>query len=172
MSQPDNKPLYVEVRFFALAILIAIIFLALFVRGCEPKPIKQNPVIPEIKKEKIKNDSLKKDVVKKDSVRTVYITKYKYIKSNPEKLPCDTFVKVLTAYCDTVIIKDSVEIIALKEVIKSDSIIIDKYGKLYISDSIRIAKLEKKLRFQKRLTKFALFGGAIIGAGAGVYLSK
>jgi hypothetical protein len=165
MLQPDNK-LKTDYKWIALAFLLGIIFFWLF-RGCEPEPVKVNPLKQEIKSLKEKSQDLKKDVQKKDSVRLVHVHHWHKIKLNPDSMPCDTFLKVVIQKCDTVIKYDSLTILSLKEVIKSDSLIISKQDQLIEKDSVQIAKLEKKLRFQKRLTKLAFFGGAVIGGVGG-----
>jgi hypothetical protein len=162
----QNNKINIDWKFLALVALLCLIFGYVF--RCSPKPVKVevNPLKEKIQKEKVKVDSLKKDALKKDSVRIVYITKWRTIKLNPDSLPCDTFVKLVIAHCDTVILKDSSTIVSLKEVIKQDSIIISYQGELIVKDSVHIAKLEKKLKWQKVKTKLAFFVGSALGVGA------
>jgi hypothetical protein len=161
----DNRK---ALALLGIAVLLAVLFW-LF-RGCDYEPVKKvEPLKEKIRTGLLKRDELKKESERKDSVRIVYITRWRKakeeIKDNPQ-LPCDSVIPVVINLCDSIIKQDSSTIVSLKEVIKQDSILLSDYGSLVKKDSVQIAKLEKKLRFQKRLTKLAFFGGAVLGVGA------
>lgn len=149
-----------------LGILVALLILF---HGCgdtvKPTPVN-NKIITDLKLD----TEAKNEAKKSDSVRIVYRTKFKYIITNPEKLPCDTFVKVVIAYCDTVIQKDSTEIEALKKVIKQDSVLIVDYQEQGNKDSVLITKLERKVKLNRTIAKLAFVTGLGLGGFVGVKL--
>lgn len=150
--------------FRAGLVVIILLMMALALKFCN-KPIPYKPV--EIKQEVKTRDSIIKVVEYKDSIRTVYVTKWRKIKVNPDSLPCDTFVHEIIAVCDTFIMIDSSEIVSLKGVIRQDSIIQAKQSDKISSDSLTISKLNKRLKRQKTVTKLAFGAGAVLGVAAG-----
>lgn len=140
--------------------LILLIVLICLIPKCQNEP-KQS--INDFKPLIQKRDSIIKIVEYKDSIRTVYVTKWRKIKLNPDTLPCDSFVHEIISVCDTLILKDSSEIASLKDVIKQDSVIQAKYQAQILADSIVIATVNKKLKRQKFFTKAAFVGGLITG---------
>lgn len=129
---------------FILGLIIA------YLTRCEDKPVIIQPPLIVKKTELIYRSKIK------DSIRVVYKDRWHRIKANPERLPCDTFVNIVIAECDSLIALDSSYIYSLKEIIVNDSNII-----AHQSDSINV--LNKSIKRQKRKTK-------LVAAGLGVLL--
>lgn len=149
---------------FALALLL---LLTLWLYKCQspiPAPIPSN-LRPDI----ARRDSFIEVVKYRDSVRVEYVTKWRAVKYT-DTIPCETLVHEIIAICDTVILKDSLTIGALKDVITQDSVIISKAMERITSDSVLLAKSTRKLKTQKLLTKAAFITGLGLGGFAGFKL--
>lgn len=143
------------------------IYLCLILMGCLImslfKACGSNPEIPNnnILKESIKKDSIKEVIIKQDSVRIEYITKWRKLKADTIFMPCDTMLKKVITLCDTIIIKDSIQIASLKaEIVLSDTII-GKYKRVVKSDSIAICELRKDVKKERRKKNFFKVAGII-----------
>lgn len=144
--------------------LILLVVLICLIPKCQNEP--KQPV-NEFKPLIQKRDSIIKVVEYRDSVRTIYLTKWRKVKYT-DTIPCETLYHEVVAICDTLIQKDSSEIVALKSVVKQDSVIIYQAFNRISSDSTRIVLLQKKLKRQKLFTKISFGAGVIVG-GALMY---
>lgn len=119
-------------------------------------------VMPEFKPDLQKKDSIIKVIEYRDSVRTIYITKWKKIRYT-DTLPCEVLYHEVVAICDTIIVKDSLMIDALRAEVSQDSVIISKAFDVIKKDSIELSKANRKLRRQKIFTKVAFLSGLGLG---------
>lgn len=158
-----------NLKTIALFILIGIVVFQFIFRGCGD-PVKPVPINNKIIADTKKLETFKAIAVRSDSIRIVYRDHYRYIKTNPLKLPCDTFVKVVIAYCDTVLVKDSTEIETLKMVVKQDSVLIIDYQEQGNKDSVLITKLERKVKLNRTFAKIAFVTGLGLGGFVGIKL--
>lgn len=165
MLQPDNN-LKIERLFWALALLLTIVFFWLF-GGCEDKTVKVDPlskIYPKIKK----RDVLKQEAKRQDSIRIVYKDRWHKAKEDSKKLPCDSALPIIINACDSVVFVDSTEIVALKNVIAQDSLIQKDYKEQVDSLKNVNAKLEKQVKREKLKTKgVLLLWGLREAAGVG-----
>jgi len=109
-------------------------------------------------------DSLKHVAVKDDSVRVEYITQWRTkikIMIEHDSVPCDSILPLVVTTCDSIISKDSIYIKDLKDIIYTDSIIMDSQAKVMVLDSTKIAKLERDVIKLKKHRKW-LFGSTAI----------
>jgi hypothetical protein len=153
-------------RNLIIIILFSIICALMLIRECESSVEVTKTNIDSIEA-KIKGDlrvidSLMDDRLKKDSVRTVEVIKWRYIKQNHDTLPCDTFVKLVIAQCDTVIYRDSVLINSQQTIISKQDTVIHNQQTVIKSDSVEIVGLNKEVRKQKRLKR--VFQVTTVGA--------
>lgn len=149
---------------FALAVLL---LLALWLYKCQ-SPIPA-PIPSDLRPDIATRDSFIEVVKYRDSVRVEYITKWRKVRYT-DTIPCETLVHEIIAICDTVILKDSLTIGALKDVINQDSVIISKAMSRITSDSVLLQKSTRKLKTQKLLTKAAFITGLGLGGFAGFKL--
>lgn len=161
------KKIYDKYSWIIILLLIVVLCL---MQWCKPTLVKEKPIAKKIEKDLEKQAEAKKEERRTDSVRLVYIDRWHKVKQNPIKLPCDTFLKIVIATCDTVIQKDSTEIEALKKVVLQDSVLIADYQELHRSDSTELGKTQRKLRWQKRFTKLAFVTGFGLGGYVGIKL--
>lgn len=157
---------------YSWLIIILLIVVLCLMQWCKPTPVKEKPIAKKIEKDLEKQAEAKKEARRADSVRTIYVDRWHKVKQNPIKLPCDTFLKIVIATCDTVIQKDSTEIVALKKVVLQDSILIVDYQELHRSDSTELSGVQRKLRWQKRFTKLAFITGLGLGGYGGLKLGR
>lgn len=151
----------------ALIILLGIVICLWLFRGCGKSKPDQYVRPTKIATDTKKGVELKQEAKIKDSIRIHWVNKYRADKTNPLKLPCDTFIKVIIADCDTVIVKDSVEVVSLQKVIKQDSVVIVDYQQQANADSVTITKLERKVRRNRVLAKWAFVTGLGLGGWVG-----
>lgn len=151
-------------KYFRAGLIVLLVLLIVGLKFCNT-PVIYTPV--SVKEEMKTRDSIIKIVEYKDSIRTIYVTKWRKAKVNPESLPCDTFVHEIIAICDTLIKADSSQISSLNGVIKQDSVIARRLSDKVLEDSVTIGKLNRKLRRQKLITKAAFVTGFGLGAFAG-----
>ena len=149
-----NNP---EYKFWALVALCLCVVLLFRFKGCEPKPIKLIEV-KKITQDLKKADSIQQIVIKMDSVRFIEVVKWRYLKTNPERLPCDSLYTEVVSLCDTIILHDSLEINEYKALVRQDSIIIKDYQTLVRNDSMVITGLNKEIRKQKTQKRLIIAG--------------
>lgn len=147
--------------------LTALALLTLWLYKCQSPTSVSTPadLAPSI----VRRDSFIEVVKYRDSVRVEYITKWRKVRYT-DTIPCETLVHEIIAICDTVILKDSLTIGALKDVIRQDSVIISDAITRIASDSVLLAKSTRKLKTQKLLTKAAFITGLGLGGFAGFKL--
>lgn len=146
--------------FWALVLLILSIVLLVLLRRCDPK----QPAPINIPEYRIK-DSFRVVIKYHDSTRLHHLNKWRTITHINDSTPCYTEVRTVIAYCDTVIKYDSILISSLKDQANNDSVIIFKQGLMIRADSIHIAKLNKKVKRNRRI---ALGLGAVLAGAVGV----
>jgi hypothetical protein len=163
-----------------IGIILALVAVILWLQYCQ-KPVstinyqsKADTLKSEIKKGLVKKDSIHQKAVKEDSQRVVYVTKWREVKAEVKKdtaksRPCDSIITKIVSICDTMVIKDSTEIMTLKAEIKQDSVLFVNYRELTKTDSLQIVSLKKEVRRQKRLKVLAWITAGIIG---GVFIIK
>jgi hypothetical protein len=109
-------------------------------------------------------DSLKTVANGHDSVRLEYITQWRTkIKTiiQHDSIPCDSILPMVVSTCDSIISKDSIYIKDLRDIIYTDSIIMDGQAQVMVLDSIKIAKLERDVAKLKKHRKW-LFGSTAV----------
>jgi hypothetical protein len=150
---------------------LSIIVILLLFKSCNPDV----EVAAESSREKdsLKNiiadqkhiaDSLKHVAIKDDSVRVEYITQWRTkikIMIEHDSIPCDSILPLVVTTCDSIISKDSIYIKDLRDIIYTDSIIMDSQAQVMVLDSTKIAKLEKDVTKLKKHRKW-LFGSTAI----------
>lgn len=145
-------------------IIVLLILIGLGLKECQ-KPIPYTPI--NIKEELNIRDSFRIVTRFHDSTRLHHVTNWHNRTRITDSMPCYTEVRYVTALCDTVIKYDSLLIQSLKGTVWIDSVIIDKCIERIAQDSVTIVKLNKKLKRQKLITKFAFGIGAILGSIGG-----
>lgn len=160
------KSLYRDWSPFIAFVLLVIWLLLMFNRCDSPQPAIG--VIPEMKI----RDSFRTVIKYHDSTRVHYLSKWRFKTRMIDSSPCYTEVKTIIAECDTVIMADSVLISALKGQVSNDSVIIFKQSLMLKADSLKICKLNKKVKRNKIIAKVAFITGLIGGGAAGVGLVR
>lgn len=117
-----------------------------------------------------KERSLKDSVRIKDSIRIHWVDKYRKDKSVLKGFPCDSVLPIIIADCDTVIIKDSTELVAMRKLRTQDSLLIVDYQIQGNLDSVTIGKLERKVHRNRTLAKLAFVTWIGLGGFVGVKL--
>ena len=147
------------------AILIFILCLVIFFDKCgsKPEPInldKTDSLKAVIRTLNVQKDKLLYKAKTSDSVRVETIIKYRYLKGSVDTVPCAEVLPQIIIACDSIITKDSLHIVDLKNVIKNDSTIITLQNEVITNDSItkqglnkRIVKLEKKVKRRGNIIK-------------------
>jgi hypothetical protein len=143
---------------FIAFVLLGICVLLLFKRCPSTQPALAQPDLRV-------RDSFRTVIKFHDSVRVNYITKWRNRTHLVDSSPCYTEVKTIIAECDTIIKVDSILISSLKDQANNDSVIIFKQGLMLRADSIHIAKLNKKVKRNRRI---ALGLGAVLAGAVGV----
>lgn len=153
---------------FKYIVVIALTIIVMSVFKCShSEPVQIDPLKTKIQAEVKAGDSLKKIAVKSDSVRIEYVIKWRKLKADTVKIPCDSLLKKLVHICDTIVTVDSTEIANLKKVIVNDSLIISDCFKVIKNDSLAIIGLNKTLRRQKFKNKLVVIGlGGLLGYSA------
>jgi len=127
-------------------------------------------VIPEMKI----RDSFRTVIKYHDSTRVKTIVKHRTVVKTALKdsTKCYTEIVQVVESCEKVIAADSVLITSLKANIANDSAIIFKQGLMLKADSLKICKLNKKVKRNKIIAKVAFITGLIGGGAAGVGLVR
>lgn len=145
---------------FIAFVLLGILVIIMFKRcGLEPATV----VIPE----KALQDSFRTVIKYHDSVRVKEVLKWRTMTHITDSIKCYEVLVPFIAQCDTVIKIDSILISSLYSQHSNDSIIISKQDSIIRLDSVRIVKLDKKL---KRTRRIALGLGAVLTGAIGVKL--
>jgi hypothetical protein len=154
-------------------ILIAavVIMFGLLTRQCDDTEAVETDHLKDSLKTTIRNqkrisDSLKLVANSNDSVRLEYITKWRTkIKTiiQHDSIPCDSILPMVVSTCDSIISKDSIYIKDLRDIIYTDSIIMDSQAQVIKLDSIKIADLDRKVVRLKRHRRWLLFGTGVLG---------
>ena len=154
-------------------ILIAavVIMFGLLTRQCDDTEAVETDHLKDSLKTTIRNqkrisDSLKLVANGNDSVRLEYITKWRTkIKTiiQHDSIPCDSILPMVVSTCDSIISKDSIYIKDLRDIIYTDSIIMDSQAQVIKLDSIKIADLDRKVVRLKRHRRWLLFGTGVLG---------
>lgn len=165
----NNKPFNWLTLIGLLLIIIGLVFLF---KTCSRPLTPETPILASVKKDVEKRDSVKRDFRRSDSIRTVIVERWHKAKVKHDTVPCEEHLATVINFCDTVIQADSVALLSAREIIRLDSNIIAGYEKKVEQDSVTIAKLTKKLKWQKRFTKGAFLLGAGLGASARVKLGN
>jgi hypothetical protein len=153
------------IYYIIIAGLIILLFWRVFTY-CEPSGNSgQLPASKqEIARNKQERDSIifRVDTVVKERIK--YVTRYKEVRHD-SLIPCET--KLL--HCDTLVVKDSVAIAELQALVKQDNLIITQQGKLINAQDSTIIDLTKKVKREKRRTRFV---AVIAGILAGIAIAK
>lgn len=153
----------------AVATVIIVSVLLLFVRSCVPTPVNEpgdrykDSLKAEILKDLGRKDSVKKIIVYRDSIHEV--VKWKYRKDKLKPIPCDSLLPIIIADCDTIITADSALISSLKAEILFDSLIISDQAKIMRQDSATIESLTRKvkrLKWHRRILATVLGGSLFL----------
>lgn len=132
----------------------------------EPEPPSNKEKIKENIREGIKRgDSIKGVIKKNDSVRIEYVIKWRKLKADTVKIPCDSMLAKVIHTCDTIITIDSTEISNLKKVVSNDSIVIKDLFSVVRIDSIEIVRLNKAVKKERRRKRWALVLAGALGIG-------
>ena len=153
-----------EIKTFIFGALTAAIILFALNHSCgaeKPSIDPTDTLKQQVKELMVLGDSVKKDIVYRDSIRTIYITKWKPIRHD-SLIPCETKLLV----CDTILLADSALISEYKTKAMFDSSIISHQASIIANDSVKLSKLAKELKRQKRLKWLFLAGGLVGGVAA------
>ena len=157
-----------------LPILLILVVSLFFLKDCGSSEIPNNSNYIDSLKNEIQTLEVQKAFLlvkskKSDSVRTETIVKYRYLKGRVDTIPCDSLLPQIIVACDSIIVKDSLHIANLNNVIKNDSTIIFLQNQIITSDSItklrlneRVVSLEKKVKRRGNVIK-VLSGTTAIG---------
>ena len=159
----EKKYSFDKVKMILIAAVI--IMFGLLTRQCDDSEAVETDHLKDSLKTTIRNqkrisDSLKLVANGNDSVRLEYITKWRTkIKTiiQHDSIPCDSILPMVVSTCDSIISKDSIYIKDLRDIVYTDSIIMDSQAQVIVLDSIKIAKLEKDVTKLKKHRKW-LFG--------------
>jgi hypothetical protein len=152
-------------------IAAVVIMFGLLTRQCDDSKAVETDHLKDSLKTIIYNqmhlaDSLKEVAKGHDSVRLEYITKWRTkIKTiiQHDSIPCDSILPMVVSTCDSIILKDSIYIKDLRDIIYTDSIIMDSQAQVIKLDSIKIADLDRKVVRLKRHRRWLLFGTGVLG---------
>jgi hypothetical protein len=148
-----------------IPILLILVVSLFFLKDCGSSEIPNNSKYIDSLKSEIQTLEVQKAFLlvkskKSDSVRVETIIKYRYLKGRVDAIPCDSLLPQIIIACDSIIVKDSLHIANLNNVIKNDSTIIFLQNQLITSDSItklrlneRIVSLEKKVKRRGNVIK-------------------
>ena len=152
-------------------IAAVVIMFGLLTKQCDDTKAVETDYLKDSLKTTIRNqqriaDSLKLVANSNDSVRLEYITKWRTkIKTiiQHDSIPCDSILPMVVSTCDSIISKDSIYIKDLRDIIYTDSIIMDSQAQIIKLDSIKIADLDRKIVRLKRHRRWLLFGTGVLG---------
>ena len=165
------KKIYSFDKIKVILIAAIVIMFGLLTKQCNNTVLtKENGFVDSlktiIKDQKSIADSLKKKASSHDSVRLEYITKWRTkvkILMQYDSIPCDSVLPLVISTCDTIILRDSIYILDLKNIVFTDSIIMDSQDQVIKLYSIKIADLERKVVRLKKHRRWLLFGTSILG---------
>lgn len=165
----EKKYSFDKVKMILIAAVI--IMFGLLTRQCDDTEALETDHLKDSLKTTIRNqkrisDSLKLVANSNDSVRLEYITKWRTkIKTiiQHDSIPCDSILPMVVSTCDSIISKDSIYIKDLRDIIYTDSIIMDSQAQVIKLDSIKIADLDRKVVRLKRHRRWLLFGTGVLG---------
>ena len=165
----EKKYSFDKVKMILIAAVI--IMFGLLTRQCDDSEAVETDHLKDSLKTTIRNqkrisDSLKLVANGNDSVRLEYITKWRTkIKTiiQHDSIPCDSILPMVVSTCDSIISKDSIYIKDLRDIIYTDSIIMDSQAQVIKLDSIKIADLDRKVVRLKRHRRWLLFGTGVLG---------
>ena len=165
----EKKYSFDKVKMILIAAVI--IMFGLLTRQCDDTEALETDHLKDSLKTTIRNqkrisDSLKLVANGNDSVRLEYITKWRTkIKTiiQHDSIPCDSILPMVVSTCDSIISKDSIYIKDLRDIIYTDSIIMDSQAQVIKLDSIKIADLDRKIVRLKRHRRWLLFGTGVLG---------
>ena len=165
----EKKYSFDKVKMILIAAVV--IMFGLLTRQCDDTKALETDHLKDSLKTTIRNqkriaDSLKLVANGNDSVRLEYITKWRTkIKTiiQHDSIPCDSILPMVVSTCDSIISKDSIYIKDLRDIIYTDSIIMDSQAQVIKLDSIKIADLDRKVVRLKRHRRWLLFGTGVLG---------
>ena len=165
----EKKYSFDKVKMILIAAVV--IMFGLLTRQCDDSKAVETDHLKDSLKITIRNqqriaDSLKLVANSNDSVRLEYITKWRTkIKTiiQHDSIPCDSILPMVVSTCDSIILKDSIYIKDLRDIIYTDSIIMDSQAQVIKLDSIKIADLDRKVVRLKRHRRWLLFGTGVLG---------
>jgi hypothetical protein len=165
----EKKYSFDKVKMILIAAVV--IMFGLLTRQCDDTEAVETDHLKDSLKTTIRNqkrisDSLKLVANGNDSVRLEYITKWRTkIKTiiQHDSIPCDSILPMVVSTCDSIISKDSIYIKDLRDIIYTDSIIMDSQAQVIKLDSIKIADLDRKVVRLKRHRRWLLFGTGVLG---------
>ena len=165
----EKKYSFDKVKMILIAAVV--IMFGLLTRQCDDTKAVETDHLKDSLKTTIRNqkrisDSLKLVANGNDSVRLEYITKWRTkIKTiiQHDSIPCDSILPMVVSTCDSIISKDSIYIKDLRDIIYTDSIIMDSQAQVIKLDSIKIADLDRKVVRLKRHRRWLLFGTGVLG---------
>ena len=165
----EKKYSFDKVKMILIAAVV--IMFGLLTRQCDNTEAVETDHLKDSLKTTIRNqkrisDSLKLVANGNDSVRLEYITKWRTkIKTiiQHDSIPCDSILPMVVSTCDSIISKDSIYIKDLRDIIYTDSIIMDSQAQVIKLDSIKIADLDRKVVRLKRHRRWLLFGTGVLG---------
>lgn len=165
----EKKYSFDKVKMILIAAVV--IMFGLLTRQCDDTEAVETDHLKDSLKTTIRNqkrisDSLKLVANGNDSVRLEYITKWRTkIKTiiQHDSIPCDSILPMVVSTCDSIISKDSIYIKDLRDIIYTDSIIMDSQAQVIKLDSIKIADLDRKVVRLKRHRRWLLFGTSVLG---------
>lgn len=169
---------------FILFLLACLVWAACGFPSCEPSgntgQLPTEPIRDSIKVSKAKSDSVGKEIQKHEPERKEAIKRYRAVRdsaksltSKPDSLSSDTscasLIRLVTSHCDSVIAKDSAQFARYQGRRSQDSLTIAQQGNLIIAQDLTIIDLTKKVKREKRRTRFAV---VIAGILAGLAVAK
>ena len=146
----------------ALFLLIALV-VVMFTCNRTPKPIE--PINVPTKAQ----DSFRVVIKYRDSVRIKDVLKWRTLTRITDSVPCYTEIVPFIQACDTIIIHDSILISTMDKALDLDSTVQRGLISRIQSDSVKIVKLNRKVKRNRRI---ALFFGAVVAGGVGLRMGK
>ena len=146
----------------ALFLLIALV-VVMFTCNRTPKPIE--PINVPTKTQ----DSFRTIIKYRDSVRIKDVLKWRTLTRITDSVPCYTEIVPFIQACDTIIIHDSILISTMDKALDLDSTVQRGLISRIQSDSVKIVKLNRKVKRNRRI---ALFFGAVVAGGVGLRMGK
>ena len=146
----------------ALFLLIALV-VVMFTCNRTPKPIE--PINVPTKAQ----DSFRVVIKYRDSVRIKDVLKWRTLTHITDSTKCFTEIVPFIQACDTIIVHDSILISTMDKALDLDSTVQRGLISRIQSDSVKIVKLNRKVKRNRRI---ALFFGAVVAGGVGLRMGK